>query len=156
MGVAAVRYGEVYLYRTRKPSGRSWLRHNGYVGKTRSPKQRHRQHMGRPAVGDRYVSTGQPWSDLEPRRHVVFRMRHCPDWLLALAELMAIRLLLPVYNISGNRGNPRRIRPWVAQEQRRARDRGHRFSVWYVRPAYVATSLLALVALAGTWQHFTR
>lgn len=144
-----MRYGEIYLYRTKKPTGWSLFRHNAYVGKTRDGKKRHRQHMGNLDTTDRFRKAGKSWTDLSPRRYVIFRMKHCPDWLLSLVEFLAIRLLMPVYNVQMNRGNPRRITPQVATAQRARRDMGHGWAN-VIRVSYptVALGLVCLI-LAG-------
>lgn len=115
--------GEVYAYRTRKPGAVLGLpllgRHWGYVGQTRNPKARHGEHMN---GGGRYGKPAANWSDLSPKRYVLFRLGHCPQWLLNLVELIVIRLLLPVYNDRMNRGNPRRITRRKAARQRAQRD----------------------------------
>jgi hypothetical protein len=116
-------YGEVYLYRTRKPGAILGLpifgRHNGYTGQTRNPKARHEEHI---QGGGRYGQEAKDWSDLDPKRHVLFRMRHCPQWALNLAERLAIYATLPVYNDKMNRHNPRRISLRAAHRQRMMRD----------------------------------
>ena len=136
--------GAVYAYRTRKPGALWGLpllgRHWGYVGQTRNLKARHREHM---EGGGRYQCIPKEWADLEPRRYVLFRMEHCPQWLLDLVEVVAIRLLAPVYNVQHNRGNLRRIRPSVARLQRAARD-GAGWS-----PHFTPAHLLALLALSA-------
>lgn len=118
-----MRYGEIYLYRVRKPGAILGLpvlgRHNGYIGQTRNPRARHGEHMN---GGGRYGGPAAPWSDLAPRRYVLFRMTHCPQWLLNLAERVAIWALFPVYNDKMNRHNPRRISRPRARRQRLARD----------------------------------
>lgn len=117
-------YGEVYAYRTRKSHAvlgvpfLGW--HWGYVGQTRNPKARHGEHLN---GGGRYGKAAAAWSDLKPRRFVIFRMRRCPQWLLNFVEFLAIRLLCPVYNEKLNRGNPRRISRRRALRQRFMRDR---------------------------------
>lgn len=138
--------GEVYAYRTRKPGAVLGLpvlgRHFAYVGQTRNPKARHREHL---EGGGRYGCVPKDWADLDPKRYVLFRMRHCPQWVLDLAEWLMIQLLLPVYNVQHNRANPRRIRPEVAKRQRAQRDR--RGWSWNVRPAVLAGCLLAVSVL---------
>lgn len=135
--------GEVYAYRTRKPGALLGLpllgRHWGYVGQTRNPKARHQEHL---EGGGRYGCVPKDWADLEPRRYVLFRMRHCPQWVLDLVEVAVIRTFLPVYNVQHNRGNPRRIRPAVAHLQRLQRDRMG--WSWNLRPAHLVGLLLAV------------
>jgi hypothetical protein len=116
-------YGEVYAYRTRKSHavlGLPFLGwHWGYVGQTRNPKARHGEHL---LGGGRYGKPAASWSDLRPRRYVIFKLRHCPQWILNLVELLAIRILCPVYNEKLNRANPRRISRRRALRHRARRD----------------------------------
>lgn len=147
--MSRLRYGEVYAYTTRKPWARGVLgtipvlgRHLAYVGKTRDGRRRHAQHMGTD-MGP-YAKVAQPWSNLDPHRYVLWSMRRCPDWLLSAMEVLLIRLLLPVYNVQHNRGNPRRIKPWEAKAQRAARDAGRTF----VRPT-AALRWLGTLLVAG-------
>lgn len=129
--------GGVYVYWVRKPGARyniPWLsRHIGYVGQTSSFWHRHKQHMDT-----------QPWADLDP----VARRISLPNWrwLRLTVEAILIRVLLPAYNIDGNRHNPRRIPPWTAKRQRQVRDRGRHpynfrpvhIGLWFVLAALVA------------------
>jgi len=140
----AARPGEVYAYRTRKPSGRSWLRQWGYVGKSRNGARRHRQHMGVKATGDRFPAPGQPWNDLDPVRYVLWRSGKVRGWRLSLVEALCIRFTMPVYNDKLNRGNPRRIPIRTAKRQRAARDAGR-----FVVPAANGALKLKLVSVAG-------
>lgn len=118
-------YGEVYAYRTRKPGALLGLpivgRHWGYCGQTRRPDIRDREHR---FGGGRYGKLPASWSDLDPTRYVIFRMNHCPQWLLNLVELAVIRALFPVYNDRMNRANPRRVPRHVAAAHRVTRDQG--------------------------------
>lgn len=140
--------GEVYAYRTRKPGALLGLpligRHWGYVGQTRNPKMRDREHL---EGGGRYGAAPKDWADLEPRRYVLFRLKHCPQWVLDLAEVVAIRLLLPVYNVQHNRGNPRRVKPAVARAQRRGREMTRMSWSPHFTPAHLAGLLLAAVVV---------
>lgn len=149
------RPGEIYGYRTLRPSGRR-PRHWGYVGKTRDGKRRHRQHMGTPLPGDRFPCPGQPWNDLDPRRYVLWRSRRVRGWRLALMEFLFVRITFPVYNDQLNRGNPRRISLSDAKHQRAQRDRGawvvpapsrvrYGFQVWMT----VVGALLILAGIGG-------
>ena len=149
------RPGEVYGYRTLRPSGRG-PRHWAYVGKTRDGRRRHRQHMGVRLPTDRYAAPGQPWNDLDPHRYVLWRSRKVRGWRLALAEFTFVRLLHPVYNVQMNAGNPRRVLPPSARAQRRARDAGRWVAPdpmrvgWGVRVAFVvAGATLVLTGVAG-------
>lgn len=116
--------GEVYAYRTRKPGALLGLpllgRHWAYGGQTRNPKARHGEHI---RGGGRYGRAAQPWADLSPKRYVLFRLAHCPQWVLDLVEVLVIRTLFPVYNVQHNRGNLRRVKPAMARLQRAQRDR---------------------------------
>lgn len=138
--------GAVYVYRTRKPGAILGLpllgRHFAYVGQSRNLKARHREHL---EGGGRYNCTPKPWADLDPKRYILFRMKHCPQWALDLVEWLVIQLLLPVYNDKMNRANPRRIPARVATRQRAQRDlRGWS---WNLRPAVLAGCLLAVGVL---------
>lgn len=138
-------YGEIYLYRARKP----WLalifrRHTAYVGKTRSPGMRDREHMtGAGRWGNREPA---PWSDLEPRRYVIFKFASISDFWLSVLEFLTIRITMPVYNVHMNTANPRRIPKWKAREQRTARDRGVN-PYWTPRPAHLI--VVAALVTAG-------
>lgn len=153
--LGTARPGEIYAYRTLRPSRRR-PRHWAYVGKTRDGRRRHRQHMGVRLPTDRYDAPGQPWNDLDPVRYVVWRSRKVRAWRLALMEFMFVRLLLPVYNVQMNAGNPRRITPHMARMQRNARDVGKRVTPdlaqvrWGFRvSATVAGLVLVVVGVAG-------
>ena len=97
----------LYLYRTRRPSG--FGQHIGYIGVTNSPHYRDVQHRAY-----------QPWSDLIACRYVI-PLGRVPRFLACFLEALLIQLVLPVYNVQHNRGNPRRIKPWKARAQRDAR-----------------------------------
>lgn len=133
-----LKYQEVYLYRTDRPSG--WGRHTAYVGRTCQPLLRHQQHMAR-----------QPWSDLRPRRYVLIRVNRCPELVIRFCEWVAIKAIMPVYNIQHNRSNPRRIKPWRAREARLARDAGHRFGAKTRDVLYAMPTLAFIVAAAYFW-----
>lgn len=115
--------GGVYIYRARKPAARlripllSW--HFAYAGETNSFHHRHLQHT---VGGGAYRAVAKPWADLDP--YVWLRIP-LPNWkwLRLAAETLVILLVWPVYNVSKNRWNPRRIRPATAAMQRRMRDR---------------------------------
>jgi hypothetical protein len=111
--------GAIYAYRTRKSHAVLGLpiigRHWGYVGQTRNERARHEEHL---QGGGRYGKPAAPWSDLRPRRYVLFRAKRCPQWVLNLLELMFILILMPVYNEKLNKANPRRIsRPRAARQR---------------------------------------
>lgn len=143
--------GAVYVYRTRKPGALLGLpllgRHTAYVGQTRNLSARHQEHMN---GGGRYGQEAKPWADLSPRRYVVFRMRHCPQWVLNTVEVALIRLLCPVYNVAHNRGNPRRITPRRAKRQRLSRNT----IGWspYVTLGHLLGLLLAGVLVLMVWR----
>lgn len=147
-------YGEVYVWRTRKPGALLGLpllgRHFAYVGQTRNPKARDWEHL---KGGGRWGCVPKDWADLDPKKWVLFRMRHCPQWVLGAVEVFFIRVLLPVYNVQWNRGNLRRIRPEVARLQRQARDRlGVRWSPHFT-PAHLLTSLgLTAMVVMVVWR----
>lgn len=142
--------GAVYAYRVRKSHALFGLpfigRHWGYVGQTRNLTARDGEHL---RGGGRYGKEPAPWSDLAPRRYILFRLKHCPQWLLNLMELIFIRILMPVYNEKLNRGNPRRISRRRARLHRERR----RVTGWYpaLHPGHlgwiitVTTGLLWLV-----------
>ena len=115
----------IYLVRTRKHASRR--RENGYVGLSTSLDLRRLDHLGR----GRYNRPAQPWSDLDPAWHFL-RLRWWLSWpwVLAPLEFLAIRLLLPRYNVTHNLGNPRRIPPIKARAQRRARDGDKAAQIW--------------------------
>lgn len=115
---------EIYAYRCRKPWALVGLpfigRHWGYAGRTNNGKRRDGQHR----FG--YVWDGQehppkPWADLIVRRYVIFRKKPRLEITTHFLEWFTIRLLLPVYNVSMNAGNPRRIKPWEQKRQRAER-----------------------------------
>lgn len=151
--------GGVYVYWTRKPGARYNIpvlsRHVGYVGQTSSFWHRHRQHMG---LGGLMVLSNprseKPWADLDP---VCYRIS-LPNvrWLRLMVEALLIWTLFPVYNVQLNRHNPRRIKPWTAQEQRRLRNRGRRpfnftrAHAWTLGAA-LGAALWLLGHLGGTW-----
>jgi hypothetical protein len=136
---------EIYAYRTRKPHGFTRIpvigTHWGYAGRTRNPKRRDAQHRyGYVWDGER--KPAQPWSDLITSRRVIFRRKRRMEITTHLLEMITIRVLFPVYNIQMNRTNPRRIKPWEAQAQRRYRNR-------YGRPAQVVPAAVKLTLYAG-------
>lgn len=118
---------EIYVYRTRKPHAPIGLpflsRHFAYGGRTVDPAARHREHT----VGGRGGRFGnkppQPWSNLEPTRHVVFPLKSRTRLTTHLLEVLVIRGLLCVYNHQHNLGNPRRISLRRARVQRVLRDK---------------------------------
>lgn len=108
----------IYLARTRKHTNPR-RRENGYIGLSNNLALRHAQHMGRGGYG----APAKPWSDLDPAWHCL----RLPWWLgwrwvLAPLEFLAIRLLLPRYNVTHNLGNPRRVSPYRQRAQRAQRD----------------------------------
>jgi hypothetical protein len=115
----------IYLVRTRKHAGRR--RENGYVGLSTNLDLRRLDHLGQ----GRYNQPAKNWSDLDPAWHF-WRLPWWMGWpwVLAPLEFLAIRLLLPRYNVTHNLGNPRRIPPVKARAQRRARDGDRAAQVW--------------------------
>jgi hypothetical protein len=117
---------EIYVYRTDKPSAVLGLpvigRHFAYGGRTNDPKARHAEHMtGRSRRT--LVGRQQPWSDLRPRRYVVFRRKYRTEWMTDLLERVVIKGLLCVYNHMDRASwNPRYVSPRQAAAQRRTRD----------------------------------
>lgn len=137
----------VYVYRTRKPAARLRIPflsyHFAYVGETKSFHHRHMQHV---AGGGRFNSEQRSWADLEPR--VWLRISLPPwKWLLRSVETLVILLLWPVYNVSKNRWNPRRIQPASALWQRQCRDAGALVLNW----TWAHSSMLFLSVCAGCW-----
>lgn len=88
----------LYIYRTRRPSG--WGTHNGYTGRTNSPRLRDAQHKA-----------SKRWYPLV-RHRILIPLGYCPVFVAAALEWALIKLTMPVYNIQHNRLNPRRIEPW--------------------------------------------
>jgi hypothetical protein len=85
--------------------------------------RRQLEHEGR----GRYGAPAKPWIDLDPRW---FRLR-LPwwmgfAWVLLPIEYVAIKLLLPRYNVQHNRANPRRVPLAEQRRQRAERDRMRR------------------------------
>ena len=117
---------EIYVYRTRKPwapLGLPFLsRHFGYGGRTSDPIRRHQEHTvgGRGRFGNR---PPQPWSDLEPERYAIFKLKSRTELMTHFLEWLVIRGLFCVYNDKLNRGNPRRISLSRARWQRVLRDK---------------------------------
>lgn len=114
---------EVYAYRTDKPHAPLGLpiigRHWGYGGRTNNPRRRHQEHV---LGGGPYGAVAKPWSDLRPRRFVIFRMKSRTELMTHFLEWLVIKILLPVYNVDMNYTNPRRITPKAQAAQRFARD----------------------------------
>lgn len=143
-------YGEVYAYRTRKPG--ALLRipfvsfHWAYVGQTRNPAMRHTEHT---QGGGRYGKVSASWSDLEPRRFVLWSMKRCPQWLLNGAEFFFVKALQPVYNEKMNRPNLRRISRKRAAAARRRREMGMRWSPVATMAHAVLFMVALVVLLAG-------
>lgn len=137
--------GGVYLIRTRKPGARLAVpflsTHWGYVGETTSFRRRIGQHLHGDAA---YGTIAKPWADLVVSVHYV----PLPTWkpLLRAVETLFILLVWPVYNISKNRWNPRRIVPWTAAHQRAARDLG-RHPLNFTRAHAYALLALALAVI---------
>ncbi|MFL6145594.1 MAG: hypothetical protein ACJ72N_27500 [Labedaea sp.] len=141
--------GGVYAYRCLKPGARlripalSW--HWCYVGETTSFYHRDQQH--RFGLGQ-YGGVAKDWADLSP--YVALRIPLPPwKWLLRSVETLVILALWPVYNVSKNRWNPRRIRPGTARMQRRQRDLG--LPVINLRSGTVALIVLGCAVAAWYW-----
>ena len=115
----------IYAYRTRKPGAVFGLpiigRHWAYVGRTNDLQRRHLEHI---LGGGPYGAVPKLWADLEPKRYVICRRRRRREWRTHLLEWLFILLLLPVYNVSMNRRNPRRIGRAEQVRQRLARNQG--------------------------------
>lgn len=111
----------MYGYRTLRPEANYTTIELGYVGQTRqrlrSRDIQHRevQPFADIIVGEPYVIAQGMWTDAE----------------LDAAEQAAILRLRPRYNIDHNWGNPNRIQPWVAKQQRQGRDQAAGRVVWH-------------------------
>ena len=114
---------EIYAYRTDKPHAPLALpiigRHWGYVGRTNNPRRRDMEHI---KGGGRYAAVAKDWSDLRPKRKVIFKLKRRTEIMTHILEWITIKALLPVYNVEMNLTNPRRITPRRAKAQRFARD----------------------------------
>jgi hypothetical protein len=158
------RKGGVYGYRVRhhsKPMRRHW----GYIGETVSFYFRDRQHMGTsnyaPAGGKRLAVAqkvpAQPWSDLDPVRHVIVALPWwlCWKWILRPLETLVMAFTWPVYNDAKNHWNPRRVPKGLAQRQRHARDAGGTWAsarVTAARAGRIALQVAgAVLVLVGTY-----
>lgn len=141
----------IYLVRTRKHAGRT--RENGYVGLSNNWQLRRLDHLG---LG-RHGQAAKPWTDLDPKWHVL----RLPWWLgsrwtLAPLEYVAIKVLLPRYNDTHNRSNPRRVPLATQRHQRAMRDANAvgiagRMLAWRPRFVQVLGALLILAGIAGAW-----
>ncbi len=149
MMAAAVALATV-LYSTDGPWALAFIllffsgRHTAYVGQTGNRYFRDRQHLR----GDqRYGAIGKPWADLNPRVYALPCLLSGWKWSREFSEKLWIFLLLPVYNVTWNRKNPRRIKPKEADEQRGARERARRsVEGWTVR-AFVMTVRITIAAI---------
>lgn len=123
-----------YVWRTRKPTAPIGLpfigRHFAYVGKTSSRWHRDAQHMER-----------QPWSDLDPKVYALWVPFPHWNWTRSFMERFYTAILLPVYPVEFNGGNPRRIEPWQAKQHRAERDSIGR----------TASALLRFAVRLGLW-----
>jgi hypothetical protein len=143
-------YGEVYAYRTRKPG--ALLRipfvsfHWAYVGQTRDPTRRDLEHR---FGGGRYGKPPASWSDREPRRFVLWRMKHAPQWAVNGAEWLFIQLLQPVYNDKMNGANLRRVSRRRAIRAREIRTRTGRTWTPLLTPWHLITWAFWLMVAAG-------
>lgn len=112
-----------YVWRTRKPHAPIGLpfigRHFAYGGETGSRYHRDLQHI---RGGGSYSTLPKPWSDLDPKPYPLPCFFPNNRRFRQFQEKLYIRLLLPVYNVEHNKGNPRRITPRKAAQQRAERD----------------------------------
>ena len=93
-------------------------RHNAYVGQTSSRWHRDNQHrMG----SSTYGTPGAAWADLDMKIYPIPCFFPRKVWAREFQEKLWIKLLLPVYNVEWNKGNPRKISRAKAQAQRWAR-----------------------------------
>lgn len=144
---------EIYAYRTDKPHAPLGLpiigRHWAYAGRTNNASRRHQEHV---EGGGRYQAVAKPWADLRPKRRVIFRRKERTEAMTHFLELLAIKILLPVYNVDMNWTNPRRITPRQAKAQRFARDQfgtTARMSKLALRWALYGLMCLALWVVLG-------
>jgi hypothetical protein len=144
---------EIYVYRTQKPHAVVGLpfigRHFAYGGRTNNPKRRDSEHL---VGGGRYNAPPKPWADLRPRRYVVFRLKRRAELTTRLLELLVIRGLFPVYNVTHNMGNPRRIKPFKAARQRAHRDAygtTARLAPAVLRAGVASTALLIVMVVGS-------
>ena len=142
---------EIYVYRCRKPHAPVGLpfisRHFAYGGRTVDPKARDREHLvgGKGRFG---VRAPQPWSNLEPTRHVVFPLKSRTRLTTHLLEVLVIRGLLCVYNHQHNLANPRRISLRRARIQRVLRDKYGRVAMaGELIGRYLFLSIIAALAV---------
>lgn len=126
-------------------------RHTAYVGQTGSRYFRDRQHL----YGDqRYGAAGKPWADLNPRVYPLPCLFPSWKWSREFNENLWIGLLLPVYNVKGNKRNPRRIKQERAQTQRWTREKSRQsMEGWMVRAIImlVRVCLTAAFWIAVLW-----
>lgn len=114
------RYGAIYAYDVLD-------HHNGhvvpddYVGQSRTPGLRDRQHRGLAPQRDGQVRE-QPWADLIVGGQRIVAEGCWTDEQLDAAEARHIATRQPRYNIQLNWANPNRIKPWEAETQRAERD----------------------------------
>ena len=149
------RKGGIYGYRVRHHSN-PMRRHWGYIGESVSFYFRNRQHMGTSnyaaAAGKRLTVPvkvpAQPWSDLDPTFHRIIRLPWwlCWKWVLRPLETLVMLATWPVYNISKNGWNPRRITKREAQRAREARDAG---TYWYRGQVTLARAGRIAIQVAG-------
>lgn len=143
---------EIYAYRTRKP-GAVWGwpflgRHWAYVGRTNDGVRRHSEHL---IGGGKWAAKAKPWADLEPKRYVLARRKRRREITTHFLEWWWIHVLFPVYNVSMNAANPRRVKPWTQAEQRAARDAGRVRGVVAGAGRRWAVYTALMVAVAGSW-----
>lgn len=145
---------EIYAYRTDKPAAVIRLplfgRHWAYAGRTCNGVRRDLEHL---TGGGRYNTVPKPWADLAPTRYVIFRRKRRMEITTKFLEVLTIRVLLPVYNVEYNRGNPRRIKPYVQKAQRAARnERNYGKILFYsMRPAIPV--FVTLLIIGGWFVH---
>lgn len=113
------RLGFVYAYDTLRPEGGYTAVEVGYVGQTRNRRARDAQHR-----------EDKPWADIIVGSARVVAQGWWSDDELDAAERAAIGQLRPRYNIACNEGNPLRIPPWAAREQRVGRDAARGVPAW--------------------------
>lgn len=135
-----------YVHRARKPHAPLGLpiigRHTAYVGQSNSRFHRDRQHL---QGGGTYRATAKPYADLDVKIYPLPCLFPNSRRGRLMQEQLWIWLLWPVYNVSGNRWNPRRITPAAALRQRMSRSGGRGWNVgralvrWLIFCAIAAT-----------------
>jgi hypothetical protein len=143
-----------YVHRARKPHAPIGLpvigRHTAYVGQSNSRAHRDAQHL---LGGGTYRATAKSYADLDVKIYSLPCL--FPNWRRArlVQEQLWIWLLWPVYNVQGNRWNPRRITPAAALRQRQARNSSSGWNIdravvrWLFWLTVIAIAVFAMIRL---------